>query len=229
LSDRSSSTIVTTNLAFVPFPSRLTAVTRGHPPGFAGGRPRATGMRAAADALFYLPRTGCPWRYLPQDGRFPPRSTVYNIFRGFQRDGAWEAIAATLVEAERQRQGSGRPERRHPRQPDRPGGGKGGPRADPVGYDAGKRTKGRKRHLLSDTLGLPLRPVLHSAGIQDRDGAALVMEGLARAVRTSNSSGLTPATSPVRWMPQSPPCLACVSRSSSARSRPDGSSCPDHG
>jgi len=47
-----------------------------------------------------------------------------------------------------------------------------------VGYDAGKRTKGRKRHLLTDTLGLPLRVVVHSAGIQDRDGASLVLDGL---------------------------------------------------
>ncbi len=47
-----------------------------------------------------------------------------------------------------------------------------------MGYDAGKRTKGRKRHLLTDTLGLPLRVVVHSASIQDRDGAALVLEGL---------------------------------------------------
>ena len=47
-----------------------------------------------------------------------------------------------------------------------------------MGYDAGKRTKGRKRHLLTDTGGLPLRVVVHSAGIQDRDGAALVLEGL---------------------------------------------------
>jgi putative transposase len=75
------------------------------PPAKRGGRPRATDMRAAADALFYLQRTGCPWRYLPRDGRFPTRSTVYSIVRGFQRDRVWEAIAATLVEAERQRQG----------------------------------------------------------------------------------------------------------------------------
>ena len=46
-----------------------------------------------------------------------------------------------------------------------------------MGYDAGKRTKGRKRHLLTDTLGLPLRVAVHSAGIQDRDGAALVLDG----------------------------------------------------
>ena len=45
-----------------------------------GGRPRKTDMRAAMNAILYLLRTGCPWRYLPRDG-FPPRSTVYNIFR----------------------------------------------------------------------------------------------------------------------------------------------------
>ena len=56
-----------------------------------GGRPRKTDMRAAMNAIFYLLRTGCPWRYLPR-GPFPPRSTVYNIFRQFQRDGVWERI-----------------------------------------------------------------------------------------------------------------------------------------
>jgi transposase len=59
------------------------------------GRPRTTDMRAAMNAILYLLRTGCPWRYLPQDG-FPPRSTVYNIFRGFQREGVWEVIWAEL-------------------------------------------------------------------------------------------------------------------------------------
>ena len=56
-----------------------------------GGRPRKTDMRAAINAILYLRRTGCPWRYLPRDG-FPPRSTVYNIFRNFQKDGVWDAI-----------------------------------------------------------------------------------------------------------------------------------------
>jgi putative transposase len=60
-----------------------------------GGRPRKTDMRAAMNAILYLLRTGCPWRYLPRDG-FPPRSTVYHIFRGFQRAGVWEAIWAEL-------------------------------------------------------------------------------------------------------------------------------------
>ena len=57
----------------------------------AGGRPRKTDMRAAMNAIFYLLRTGCPWRYLPR-GPFPPRSTVYNIFRQFRRDGVWAHI-----------------------------------------------------------------------------------------------------------------------------------------
>ena len=61
-----------------------------------GGRPRKTDMRSAMNAIFYLLRTGCPWRYLPPEV-FPPRSTVYNIFRAFQRDGAWEAIWAVAV------------------------------------------------------------------------------------------------------------------------------------
>ena len=65
------------------------------PPASPGGRPRKTDMRAAMNAIFYLLRTGCPWRYLPGDP-FPPRSTVYNIFRKFQRDGVWDRIWAEL-------------------------------------------------------------------------------------------------------------------------------------
>jgi transposase len=61
------------------------------PPAKPGGRPRETDMREAINAILYLLRTGCPWRYLPRDG-FPPRSTVYNIFRNFQKDGVWDAI-----------------------------------------------------------------------------------------------------------------------------------------
>ena len=69
-----------------------------------GGRPRKTDMRAAMNAILYLLRTGCSWRYLPRDS-FPPRSTVYNIFRKFQRDGVWESIRAELHMALRERMG----------------------------------------------------------------------------------------------------------------------------
>jgi transposase len=71
------------------------------PPAKPGGRPRETDMRAALNAIFYLLRTGCPWRYLPR-GDFPPRSTVYNIFRKFQREGAWERIWEALQMALRE-------------------------------------------------------------------------------------------------------------------------------
>ena len=91
------------------FPSDLSDAEWGRlgvliPPAKPGGRPRKTDMRAAMNAIFYLLRTGCPWRYLPRDG-FPPRSTVYNIFRQFQRDGAWEAIWAELRTALREHLG----------------------------------------------------------------------------------------------------------------------------
>ena len=74
------------------------------PPARPGGRRRKTDMRAAMNAILYLLRTGCPWRYLPRDS-FPPRSTFYNIFRKFQRDGVWEAMWAELHMALRERMG----------------------------------------------------------------------------------------------------------------------------
>jgi len=65
---------------------RATCGILSGPPALPGGRPRKTDMRAAVNAILFLLRTGCPWRYLPRDSS-PPRSTVYNIFRKFQRDG----------------------------------------------------------------------------------------------------------------------------------------------
>jgi len=90
-------------------PSDLTDEQWAHlepliPPGDPGGRPRKTDMRAAMNAIFFLLRTGCPWRYLPR-GTFPPRSTVYNIFRKFQREGVWEAIWTQLLFALREQAG----------------------------------------------------------------------------------------------------------------------------
>lgn len=91
------------------FPSNLTDTEWERlepliPPAKPGGRPRGTDMRQAMNAILYLLRTGCPWRNLPGDG-FPPRSTVYNIFRRFQADGSWEAIWGELHMALRERFG----------------------------------------------------------------------------------------------------------------------------
>ena len=63
-----------------------------------------------------------------------------------------------------------------------------------VGYDAGKRIKGRKRHLLTDTLGLMLRIEVHSASVQDRDGAALVLDRITRRFPFIERSSPTTAT-----------------------------------
>jgi transposase len=65
------------------------------PPASPGGRPRKTNMREAVDAILFVLRTGCTWRTLDQPC-FPPRSTVYNIFRKFQEDGTWEKIWMAL-------------------------------------------------------------------------------------------------------------------------------------
>jgi transposase len=141
-----------------------------------GGRPRKTDMRAALNAILYLLRTGCPWRYLPREG-FPPRSTVYNIFRKFQRDGTWEGIWAELRMALREQMGRESSssaavlDSQSVKSAE-----KGGGKDDAVGYDAGKKVKGRKIHALVDAEGLPMRVVVHSAAIQDRDGAGLMLD-----------------------------------------------------
>ena len=70
------------------------------------------------------------------------------------------------------------PDRRHHRQPERQERGKGGACIDPRGYDAGKKIKGKKRHVLVDTQGLLMHAIVHSADIQDRDGGALLMASL---------------------------------------------------
>src|SRR5467141_2397439 len=120
-----------------------------------GGRPRKTDMRAAMNAILYLLRTGCPWRYLPRD-RFPPRSTVYNIFRKFQRDGVWEATGSSCT----WRCASGWAGRPAPRRrfstANRSNRQKKDGRDGQVGYDAGKKVKGRKIHALVDSEGLSM-------------------------------------------------------------------------
>ena len=148
--------------------------------------PRSEAWRAAAqdrhafgdERDLHLLRTGCPWRYLPP-GFSPPRSTVYNIFRAFQRDGVWEAIWEELRAALRERLGreaAPAPASSTASRSSRPKRGMRERRRDAVGYDAGKKVKGRKIHALVDTEGLPLRVVVHSAAIQDRDGAALAFD-----------------------------------------------------
>jgi transposase len=137
------------------------------------GRPREWELRAIVDAILYLLWTGCQWRALPRD--FPPRSTVQGYFYRWRDDGTWQRISTALVVRARQAQG---------RKP-APSAGiidsqsvptteSGGPR----GVDAGKRIKGRKRHIVTDTEGFLLAVRVHEANIQDPHGAVPLLGAL---------------------------------------------------
>ena len=73
------------------------------PPLPRGGRPRTHSLRSIFNAIFYVLRTGCPWRYLPAN--FPPWQTVFYHFRRFRLTGIWHLLYRTLHRAERARVG----------------------------------------------------------------------------------------------------------------------------
>ncbi len=139
------------------------------------GRRRTHPLRRILDAIFYVVRSGCAWRYLPCN--FPPWQTVFYHFRRFRLQGKWHLLYTALHRAERERVG------RH---------------LDPSaaimdsqsvktveesahirGYDAHKCVKGRKRHLLVDTLGLPIACYVTPADVHDTVGARKLLGGLA--------------------------------------------------
>ncbi len=136
------------------------------------GRPRLHGLRAILDAVFYVLKSGCPWRMLPRD--FPPWKTVYDWFRRWRIDGPWERLNAELRKLLRVRLG---------RDPN-PGAGivdsqsvkTTGVGGQERGFDPAKKVDGRKRHLLVDTEGLVLEARVHSARVPDQDGIRLLLK-----------------------------------------------------
>lgn len=145
---------------FLPAPCRL-------------GRPRQVDLRAVTNAILYILWTGCQWRALPE--RFPPRSTVQYYFYLWRDQRIWLRINLALVRRARQALGrnpvptAGVIDSQSAKTTE-----SGGPR----GFDAAKRVRGRKRHMVTDTQGFPLAVLVHAANIQDNHGAVPLLESL---------------------------------------------------
>jgi transposase len=133
------------------------------------GRPPID-RRRILEAVCYIVKCGCPWRYLPAD--FPCWKTVYHVFRQWTLNHTWAALNDALRTLVRIAQGKrSRPTAAILDSQSVKSDGHGGA----VGYDAGKRIKGRKRHLLVDNLGLLLGVAVTPASTTERAGAQILL------------------------------------------------------
>ncbi|MGH9781173.1 MAG: IS5 family transposase [Candidatus Acidiferrales bacterium] len=145
------------------------------PPAKRGGRRREVNVREVLNAIFYVLSTGCQWQALPKD--LPPKSTAHSYFMLWEWDGTLERIHHALYLATREREGrEASPTAAIIDSQSAKAAQKGALRSTRKAMMPGKKVTGRKRHILVDTLGLLLNVVVHSANVQDRDGARLVLD-----------------------------------------------------
>ncbi|MEU0837380.1 IS5 family transposase, partial [Streptomyces sp. NPDC005969] len=144
-----------------------------------GGGMRKYGDRLVLDSVFYVLRSGCQWRMLPRD--LMPWDAAHRWFTKWRRDGTWDRVHDEL--RRRVRIGAGRDPEPSAAVIDAQSikTSEGG---EARGFDAGKRTTGRKRHVIVDTMGLLLVVAVTSASVQDRAGGRAVLAQLAVGFRT---------------------------------------------
>jgi transposase len=147
------------------------------PPAKRGGNKRTVDIREVTNGVMYILSTGCQWRAIPKD--LPPRSTVHEYLVRWTHDGTLERMHHELYVKCREQAGrEASPTAAIIDAQSVKSAEKGGAAIDPHGYDAGKKVKGKKRHVLVDTQGFVLDAIVTAADIQDRDGGAMLLATL---------------------------------------------------
>ena len=147
-------------------PDEQWALLEPHIPVYPGGRPRTTDLREVVDAVFYVLRTGCQWRYLPKD--FPPKSTVWRYFDEWRHNGTLDTLHDLLRRKVRTAEKPYSPRTTasvDSQSVDTTSGG------DERGRDNAKNVDGRKRHIVVDSLGLLLAVLVTAASVDDAKAA----------------------------------------------------------
>ena len=137
------------------------------PPEPGGGRPRKTDLRDVVDAIFYITRTGCQWRYLPKD--FPPKSTAWRYFDDWRHDGTLDLIHDRLRTKVRTAEKPSHPRTSASVDSQSVDASSGG---EERGRDNFKNVDGRKRHIVVDSMGLLLAVLVTAADVDDARAAA---------------------------------------------------------